>query len=428
MTTYIILALCIIILLSYVFDITSKYSKIPGVILLIALGIGLQLLGQYSSIKIPDLKPILPVLGTIGLVLIILEASLDLKLNKRKKSLITKSISSAFVLLVLFLTGFAFIFVHFYGYNIKSSLINAIPFGIISSAVAIPSAIFLNQEEKEFIVYESSFSDLFGIIMFDFLLTGGTTLVGGLFYFAYSTLFTLIISLIVTVILGILLHRITYHISYVIIMTSILLVYVLAQLSHLPALLVIITFGMVISNFKFFENTFIKRFVDFAKFRNDLSAFRKMLSEFTFLVRSFFFIIFGFYTQVTGLFSSENVIISLAITASLLTMRLIYLKFILRMPVFPLALFIPRGLITIILFLSIPFSSNISIINVQVITLVILETILMLVAVNIFFKRKIKHPDSADEDLRYIVSEETLRLRKLEARRKEEQEQITGIL
>jgi len=37
MTNYIILFLCVLVLLSYLFDITSKYSRIPGVILLIGL-------------------------------------------------------------------------------------------------------------------------------------------------------------------------------------------------------------------------------------------------------------------------------------------------------------------------------------------------------------------------------------------------------
>lgn len=41
MTNYIILILCVIILLSYLFDITSRYSRIPGVMLLIGLGIAL---------------------------------------------------------------------------------------------------------------------------------------------------------------------------------------------------------------------------------------------------------------------------------------------------------------------------------------------------------------------------------------------------
>ena len=95
MTNYIILALCILVILSYIFDITSKYTKIPGVIFLIALGISIQLLGKSTKLDIPNLEPILPVIGTLGLILIIMEASLDLKLEKRKKGLIIKSVSSA---------------------------------------------------------------------------------------------------------------------------------------------------------------------------------------------------------------------------------------------------------------------------------------------------------------------------------------------
>ena len=202
-------------------------------------------------------------------------------------------------------------------------------------------------------------------------------------------------------------------------MTSIILVYMLAQLSHLPGLFLIITFGMVLANNKLLENTPIRRYVDFTKFRNDLTAFRKMLNEFTFLARSLFFIIFGYYTQVNGLLSIDNILTSLAITFSLFFMRMIFIKFFLGMPVMPLLLFIPRGLITIILFLSIPLTSRIGLINEQVITLVILITIFMLMAGNILFKKKAIEEES-DENKKYTVSEETLRLRELEARKLEE--------
>ncbi len=421
MTSYIILALCIIILLSYIFDITSKYSKIPGVILLIALGIGIQLIGQYTRVEIPNLKPLLPVLGTIGLILIILEASLDLKLQKNKKVLIVKSISSSFILFAIFVAGFTYVLVHFFGYSVRDSVLNGIPLGIISSAVAIPSAIFLNSSEKEFVIYESSFSDIFGIIIFDFILMGQLSLFGGIIYFAYTTLITLFISLVTTAILAILLHKIRYHVNYVIIVTSVIMVYMLAQLSHLPALLLIITFGMVLSNNIFLENTFIKRFVDFSKFRNDLSSFKKMLIEFTFLARSFFFIIFGYYTQIEGLFSAQNILTSLIITFSLFFLRMIFIKFFLKMPLMPLLLFMPRGLITIILFLTIPLASRIPLISEQVITLVILMTIFMLMSGNIMFKKKIKRVDEESEETsKYRVSEETLRLRNLEVIKFEE--------
>ena len=96
MTNIIILILCILILLSYVFDITSRYSKIPGVILLIALGIIIQLIIKALNVEILNMKPVLPVIGTLGLVMIVLEASLDLKLEKRKRGLIIKSICPSF--------------------------------------------------------------------------------------------------------------------------------------------------------------------------------------------------------------------------------------------------------------------------------------------------------------------------------------------
>ena len=171
-------------------------------------------------------------------------------------------------------------------------------------------------------------------------------------------------------------------------MTSVVMVYILAQLSHLPALLLLITFGMVLSNNKLLENTPIKKFVDFRKFSDDLEIFRKMLGEFTFLARSFFFIIFGYYTQVNGLFSLKNILTGLSITASLFILRLVFIKLVLRMPAMPLLLFIPRGLITILLFLSIPVTSRIPLITEEVITLVILMTIFILMIGNIIFRRE----------------------------------------
>lgn len=416
MTTYIILTLCILIILAYIFDITSKYSRIPGVIFLIALGIGIQMLGQFTKIQIPNLKPVLPVIGTLGLILIILEASLDLKIQKRKKVLIVKSISSAFFLFAAFTAVFAFAMVHFFGYNLRDSILNGIPLGIISSAVAIPSAIFLNPDQKEFVVYESSFSDIFGILLFDFLLIGQATIIGGIFNFVYSTAITLAIAIVTTSILAILLHKIKYHVHYVIIMTSVVLVYVLAELSHLPALLLLITFGMVLSNNKLLENTFIRKFVDFRKFSDDLDIFKRMLGEFTFLVRSFFFIIFGYYTQVTGLFSLNNILTALAVTTFIFFLRLIFIKLVLRMPALPLLLFMPRGLITILLFLSIPAASRIELISEEVITLVILLTILILMIGNIIFKKE-KIAEETDSPDYGMVSEETLRLRDLESKR-----------
>jgi len=210
MTDYIILVLCLLVLLAYLFDITSKYSKIPGVILLIGLGIGIQILVNTTGFKIPDMKPLLPVIGTLGLILIVMEASLDLKLGKHKFGLIIKSASAAFFLFTLFAAVMSFIMVKFLGYQLIDSLLNAIPFGIISSAVAISSTGNLNQEQKEFVVYESSLSDVIGILVFDFILIYGNSIGYGLISFTIKGLLTIIIAVLITSALAFLLHKITF--------------------------------------------------------------------------------------------------------------------------------------------------------------------------------------------------------------------------
>ena len=388
MTNYIILALCIIVILSYIFDVSSKYSKIPGVILLIILGIGIQLIVKATKLEIPNIKPLLPVIGTLGLIMIIMEASLDLKLEKRKRKLIVKSISSAFILFATFTAVFTYFFVEFFGFSVRDSLLNGIPLGIISSSIAIPSAVFLRSDEKEFVVYESSFSDIFGIIIFDFILISQGSVSQGIFNFVFSTIVTIIIALVTTSVLAILLHKINYHVNYVIIMTSVILVYMLAKLSHLPALLLVLTFGLILSNNHLLENTHIKRFVDFGKFRNDIKSFKRILTELTFLVRSFFFIMFGYYTKIEGLIYWHNIITAVAITAGIFLLRMIFLKQVLRIPIVPLFFYSPRGLITILLFLSIPIASRIPLISEEVITLVILLTIFILMIGNIIYKKE----------------------------------------
>jgi hypothetical protein len=388
MTNYIILFLCVIVILSYIFDITSKYSRIPGVIFLIVLGMGMQMIVKATALDIPNLKPVLPVIGTLGLIMIIMEASLDLKLEKRKKSLIIKSISAAIILFAAFTTAFSYILVQFLDFSVRDSLLNGIPLGIISSAVAIPSAVALNPDEKEFIVYESSFSDIIGIIVFDFILINQTSIGLGLLNLAVGSIITIIIALITTSILAILLHKIYYHVNYVIIMTTVVMVYMVAKISHLPALLLVLTFGLILSNHKLLEHTIVKRFVDFGKFRNDLDSFEKILVELTFLVRSFFFIMFGYYTKIEGIFNWNNILTAILIVTGIFFLRMIFLKQVLKMPLVPLLFFTPRGLITILLFLSIPLVSKIPLISEEVVTLVILFTMVPLIIGNMIHKNK----------------------------------------
>jgi potassium/hydrogen antiporter len=387
MTYYVLIAFCVIILLAYIFDITSKYTKIPGVILLILTGMAIHYFASFWKIGIPDMSGLLPVMGTLGLILIVLEGSMDLTLSRDKRKLIVGSVSSAILLFAVFVGVFTYIAVYYFRFDLKMSVMNIIPLAIISSAVAIPSAAGLGQADREFVVYESSFSDIIGILVFNFVLLSSGSLGSDIASFFAELVITLLASVLFSAGLAVLLHKINHHVKYVIIMTAIILVYALAKLIHLPSLLVVLIFGLVMNNNVLFENRFSIKIISFEDFNADLTSFKNIVAELTFIIRCFFFILFGYYTRIADLLNLNNLLIALIICASIFIMRALFFKTVLRVPLNPLVYFAPRGLITILLFLNMPASMLLPFMNVGVVTQVIFITILMMTFGNILFQK-----------------------------------------
>jgi Kef-type K+ transport system membrane component KefB len=395
MSYYIIISLCVIILISYIFEITGKISKIPAVLLLLLTGLTLKHVAIKLNLHIPDLYVLLPIMGTLGLILIVLEGSLDLNIRKENKHLILFSSSSAILLFSVFILLFASIINLFFGYDFKNALINAIPFGIISSAVAIPSSQNLEKKQKEFIIYESSISDILGILVFDFLLFNQRSIANGILFFFIEIVVTIILSVIISAGLTFLLHKIGHHIKYVLILTLVVLVYTIAKLVHWPSLIVVLIFGLILNNNHLFQIKPIKKHINFHELNLNLKAFKQITGELTFIVRSFFFLIFGFYTSVEDLLNMNNLFMSLAICSAIFLLRAAFIKFVLHKPLKPLLFFAPRGLITILLFLSIPASVKLPYMTEGLISQTIFITILIMSFGNIINTKTDKtHPET----------------------------------
>ncbi|NJO67888.1 MAG: sodium:proton antiporter [Bacteroidetes bacterium] len=340
MTYFLIIALCVIVLISYIFELTGKFTKIPGVILLVVTGMAANYLLEYLNIKIPDFSSLLPIMGTLGLILIVLEGSLDLTISRKKGLLIGSSITSAIMLFVIFEIIFTYILVNFYGIPSRTALINTIPLGIISSAVAIPSAARLSRNDKEFVTYESSFSDIVGILAFDFILFNYSSLGNGILGFVSDLLLTIIGSIVFSIILAYILHKINHHVKHVIITAMVILVYALAKMVHMPSLLVVLVFGLIMNNSSFLKNKYSLKIIDFDEFKKELQLFKNITYELTFVIRSFFFITFGYYTSVADLLDIGNLLIALVVSATIFIIRALYfiivLKKILKPSVFTL--------------------------------------------------------------------------------------------
>ena len=132
--------LSILVIFSYLFDMVSRRTQIPSVLLLLILGSCLRYLSIYFQIPFFDFSTILPLLGTLGLILIVFEGALGLKYDSGKVNLIQNAFGSALFLLLLTTFSLAGLFHLLTVLPYYQCLLNAIPFSVIISSIAIPSA------------------------------------------------------------------------------------------------------------------------------------------------------------------------------------------------------------------------------------------------------------------------------------------------
>lgn len=388
-----IVGICIILLLSYVFDITSKFTKVPSVIFLLALGWFLNQVGGLFNIIIPNLNVILPILGTVGLILIVLEGSLELELNRSTVNVVKKSALIALVPLVIIAVGFAIFLNIEWGIPYKQALINIIPFCIISSSIAIPSAINLSHEKRQFVTYESSLSDIIGVIFFNFASFGTVISFGGALHFSAQFLLMLLISVVASLVLAFLLAKIDHHIKYGPIIILNILIYQISKIYHLPALIFILFFGLVLGNVDELKNVKIMRNFRFTKLTREVRHFKDVVIEATFIVRTLFFLVFGFVLKTEDIIDQSSLVWSVSIVLAIYVLRVIFLK-LGKMELQPLFYIAPRGLITVLLFLSIAPKDRFPYLNESVVIQVILLTTFIMM-LGLLFEKKAKQRQTA---------------------------------
>lgn len=155
MTTYTtLIILSGLVIFSYLFDLVANKTKLPSVLLLLLLGIGLRVLVDNLGLQTFNFLRILPTLGTVGLILIVFEGSLDLKYDSAKNKVIKSAFLSASLILLLTVSIITFIIYQITRQDLYLCFANAIPFSVISSAIAIPSVASLHKKTKEFIISE----------------------------------------------------------------------------------------------------------------------------------------------------------------------------------------------------------------------------------------------------------------------------------
>ncbi len=351
-----IIAGSFLIILSYLFNIIARNTGVPSIIFLIGTGIVIKILLPVLDVPDFDFQAILEVLGIIGLIMIVLEASLDLKISKEKKTVITRSFSIA--LLSLMVTGIlvSFIISFYLETSFLSALVYALPLSIISSAIVIPSTSELPPDKKEFLIYESTFSDIMGIMLFYFLLESKTS--GGFWDLSLHILLSLVVTIIISFTLSYLLififQNIKSNVKLFLLISTLILLYSIAKIIKLSSLLLILVFGLILENRRFFFRGKLRDLIKEDSLREISKDFRILTLESSFVVRTFFFILFGIALSPGSIFDPRVWLVSLMVLIAIYGVRFVILKVLHIKTLFPELLLAPRGLITILLFYAIP--------------------------------------------------------------------------
>lgn len=377
MTSAIIISICVLLLIAYIFDVSSPKTRIPSVILLLLVGWAVRQGANFLGLHIPDLSPILPVIGTVGLILVVLEGSLEVELNRSKLELIVRSTVVALLPIILLSMLLALAFEHFDGISFRTGLLNAIPLCVISSTIAISSSQNLPTKDSEFVTYESSLSDIFGVIFFNFVVRNEVIDLSSFTEFGAQIVIILVVTVAATLGLSFLLSKIKHHVKFLPIILLIILIYTIAKMYHLPALIFIFVLGLFIGNLDKFERfRFMKRLRPEILVK-EVSRLQELTKEITFSIRSLFFLLFGYLIETSELLNTNTLVWAIAISGGIFLVRFIFLK-LSGQNVFPLLFIAPRGLITILLFISIPVGQTTNLVNNSLIIQVIIITALIM--------------------------------------------------
>jgi|TARA_R110000737_G_scaffold218510_1_gene234791 NhaP-type Na+/H+ or K+/H+ antiporter len=349
-----IIAISSVIILSFFFNIISKKTNIPSVLMLIVLGIVIKLIMNMTELRDKDLgiDSLLEVLGNIGLVMIVLEAALDLKLERSKAKLLLQSFIVASVSLGGSILIIASLFYYIFpGSDYYTCSIYAVPLSIMSSAIIIPSVGGLKGEKKEFMVYDSTFSDILGIMVFYFMLGEEGTVGGTSFGGIVSNLgITIIMSIVVAYGLVYIFQHLKMQVKLFLIIGVLMLMFALGKYFHLSSLLTILAFGLVLNNTDIFFAGRLTKYFDKASVKPILHDFHNLTLESAFLIRTFFFVLFGISITLTSLYDWRVAVNGVVIVLILYGVRFVALRFIAPKHVFPELYIAPRGLITVLLF------------------------------------------------------------------------------
>lgn len=374
MTNTAILAAAAWLLVAYAIERFGRRFRMPAVVLLVVCGLVTRQVLDAFGIRLHLIEPIVPIIGTVGLILIVLEGALDLTVTRDRKTLVLQAAATSFAGFALGVAGFALLFTKVVGLPLSTALLVAIPFAVVSSSVAIPAAGGLPAASREFVVYESSLSDILGVLVFySWLVSDGSLerfaadLVGG-------GALSVAVAFVAAVALFYFINQLEGHVRFVPLLAGLVLLYAIGKEAHLSPLIIVLVCGLVINNPRLVTWHRSMRRLRTEGYADTLREFKSIVAELTFATKSVFFLLLGYWTDVRSMLSVSAWLVAIAGVAGILAARYVVLKLVRRSDIHSLLWLAPRGLVTVLLFLSAQHAGKVDGVPFGAVMLVVLIT------------------------------------------------------
>ncbi len=356
-TPVVMIGISAAVLVSYWYTHLGRVLRFPAVVFLLLTGLLLRAGTDSYGISIEPQAALLPVLGTLGLILIVLEGALDLDLVEGRRGFLQRTFAAAVLGVVGSTAVLAVLLRLLFEIDWSAAVLVAIPFGVISSAVAIPGADVLPRDEREFVIYESSWSDIVGVMLFNAAsvaaAVGGSG--GG---FTLNLFGGALAVLVIGSLLGLgmiwLVGNLEGQVKFLPLIFGLVLVYAAAEVLQLSPLLIVLVLGLMLNNPHLLRRVKVLARLQSTHYPAELHRLKHLTAEATFLVRTFFFLVLGYSTDLGTLADLRAWGVALLVVALVFGLRWPLLWLLNGRRPLPLLWAAPRGLITVVLFYSLP--------------------------------------------------------------------------
>ena len=142
------------------------------------------------------------------------------------------------------------------------------------------------------------------------------------------------------------------HVRFLPLIAGLICLYAVGKELHLSPLIMVLGCGLLINNPHLITWHKQLRALRSDRYMQTLGEFKGLVAELTFAAKSFFFLLLGYWTNVSQMTSLPAWMVAIAGIAIIYGSRIVILKLLRQQAAARLLWIAPRGLITVLLFLS----------------------------------------------------------------------------